>query len=153
MRMQLSLLPYHYYNILVFDPELIDYVDHIDDSFIDAIVDPLYKKNGRPNTPPVTYLRMLYLYHTKPEITSYRQLCKLLKDPKNQAWRNFIGVHSPDKVPTYQSLSNFWNKIILDAFERFRDEFIWQAMKVGGFIQDTLAAIDSRPIYANVNGY
>ncbi len=40
-----------------------------------------------------------------------------------------------------------------DIFEQIRDEFIRQSVEIEGFIQDALAAIDSRPIYANVNGY
>lgn len=31
MDLQLVLLPYHYYNTLGFDAELIDYIDHVDD--------------------------------------------------------------------------------------------------------------------------
>ncbi|SCW75781.1 hypothetical protein SAMN04487970_104129 [Paenibacillus tianmuensis] len=30
MDLQLELLPYHYYNTLGFDAELIDYIDHVD---------------------------------------------------------------------------------------------------------------------------
>ncbi len=111
MDLQLNLLPYAYYNTLGFDPELIDYIDHIDDSFLDSLIGPLYNKKGRKPASPTTYFRMHYLYFTRPEITSFRQLCKQLRDPKNQAWRNFIGVQSPTKVPSHQSLSDFRNKV------------------------------------------
>ncbi len=47
MDLQLVLLPQSYYNTLGFDPELIDYVDHIDDSFLDQLIDPLYDRRGR----------------------------------------------------------------------------------------------------------
>ncbi|GMA59689.1 transposase (plasmid) [Alicyclobacillus fastidiosus] len=151
--LQLDLLPYAYYNTLGFDPELVDYVDHIDDSFLDLLVGPLYDKRGRRPASPIAYFRMHYLYFTRPEITSFRQLCKQLRDPKNQAWRSFIGVPNPAKVPSHQSLSDFRNKVGPDVFEQIRDEFIRQSIHMEGFIQDTLAAIDSRPIYANVNGY
>lgn len=96
---------------------------------------------------------MHYLYFTRPEVTSFRQLCKQLKDPKNQAGRNFIGIHNPSKVPSHQSLSDFRSKVGSERFEQIRDEFIRQSIQIEGFLQDTLAAIDSRPIYANVNGF
>ena len=145
MGLQLDLLPYAYYNTLGFDLELIDYVDHIDDSFINDLIGPLYGKNGRKPGLPVTYFRMHYLYFTRPEITSFRQLCKLLRDPKNQAWRNFISVHNPARVPSHQSLSDFRLKVGPELFEQIRDEFIRQSVQIEGFLQDTLAAIDSRP--------
>ena len=153
MELQLDLLPYAEYNTLGFDPALIDYVVHIDDSFLEHLIGPLYGKTGRKPTSPVAYFRMHYLYFTRPEITSFRQLCKQLRDPKNQAWRNFIGVHNPAKVPSHQSLSDFRNKVGPELFEKIRDEFVRQSVQIEGFIQDALAAIDSRPIYANVNGY
>lgn len=96
---------------------------------------------------------MHYLYFTRPEITSFRQLCKQLRDPKNQAWSNFIGVPNPAKGPSHQILSDFRSKVGPDLLEQIRDEFIRQSVHIEGFIQDTLAAIDSRPIYANVSGY
>lgn len=34
MDLQLELLPYHYYNTLGFDAELIDYINHVDDSIV-----------------------------------------------------------------------------------------------------------------------
>ncbi|RIV16617.1 hypothetical protein D2Q93_16850 [Alicyclobacillaceae bacterium I2511] len=153
MGLQLNLLPYAYYNTLGFDPALIDYIDYIDDSFLLDMVDPLYNRNGRVPTSPITYFRMHYLYFTRPEITSFRELSRQLKDPKNQAWRSFIGVQNPSKVPSHQSLSDFRTKVGPEGFEKIRNEFIRQAVKIDGFIQDILAAIDSRPIYANVNGY
>lgn len=153
MDLQLDLLPQSYYNTLGFDAELIDYIDHIDDLFLDSLIGPLYDRKGRRPALPTTYFRMHYLYFTKPEITSFRQLCKQLRDPKNQAWRNFIGVHNPAKVPSHQSLSDFRNKIGPGLFEQIRDEFIRQSLQIEGFILETLTAIDSRPVYANVNGY
>ncbi len=55
MDLQLNLLPYAYYNTLGFDPELIDYIDHIDDSFLDSLIGPLYNKKGRKPASPTTY--------------------------------------------------------------------------------------------------
>ncbi|WP_035486590.1 hypothetical protein, partial [Alicyclobacillus contaminans] len=75
MELQLDLLPYAEYNTLGFDPALIDYVVHIDDSFLEHLIGPLYEKTGRKPTSPVAYFRMHYLYFTRPEITSFRQLC------------------------------------------------------------------------------
>ncbi len=48
MELQLELLPYHYYNTLVFDPELIDYINHVDDAIVLEKIAPLYKNGGHP---------------------------------------------------------------------------------------------------------
>lgn len=40
MDLQLELLPYHYYNTLGFDAELIDYIDHVDDSMVLEKISP-----------------------------------------------------------------------------------------------------------------
>jgi hypothetical protein len=141
MRLQLNLLPYAYYNTLGFDPALIDYIDHIDDTFLLDMIDPLYSKGGRSPTSPITYFRMHYLYFTRPEITSFRELCRQLKDHKNHAWRSFIGVPNPAKVPSHQSLSEFRTKVGPERFEQIRNEFIRQAVQIEGFIQDTLAEL------------
>jgi len=110
MDLQLELLPYHYYNTLVFDAELIDYIDHVDDSIVLEKIAPLYKNGGRPSVDPRTFFRMHYLYFTRPEISSFRELERQLKEPKNQAWRNFIGVSSIERVPVHSSLSHFRTK-------------------------------------------
>ena len=47
MDLQLELLPYHYYNTLGFDSELIDYIDHSDDSIVLEKIALLYKHGGR----------------------------------------------------------------------------------------------------------
>ncbi len=43
MDLQLELLPYHYYNTLGFDAELIDYINHVDDLIVLQNVAPLSK--------------------------------------------------------------------------------------------------------------
>ena len=50
MDLQLELLPYHYYNILGFDAEFIDYINHVNDSIILEKIVPLYKQSGSPLT-------------------------------------------------------------------------------------------------------
>ncbi|MGG5252733.1 hypothetical protein ACQYAD_04435 [Neobacillus sp. SM06] len=40
MDMQLELLPYHYYNTLGFDVELIDYINLVDDSIVLEKINP-----------------------------------------------------------------------------------------------------------------
>jgi hypothetical protein len=52
MDLQLELLPYHYYNILGFGAELIDYIDHVNDSVVLEKIAPLYKDGGRPPIDP-----------------------------------------------------------------------------------------------------
>ncbi|UTW70198.1 hypothetical protein KHA80_06150 [Anaerobacillus sp. HL2] len=91
MDLQLELLPYHYYNTLGFDVELIDYIDHVDDPIVLGKIKPLYKYRGRPPIDSNVFSYALFILYC-PEITSFRELCRQPKDPKNQAWRNFIGT-------------------------------------------------------------
>ena len=153
MELQLELIPYHYYNTLGFDVELIDYIDHVDDSIVLEKIKPLYKDGGRPPVDPRTYFRMHYLYFTRPEITSFRQLCKQLIDPKNQPWRNFIGTPEIKDVPVHSSLSHFRYSVTPELFYDILFDLIRQALKLESFLQPSLSGIDSRPVYALVNGY
>ncbi len=153
MDLQLELLPYHYYNTLGFDEELIDYIDHVDDSIVLQKIAPLYKNGGRPPVDPRTCFRMHYLYFTRPEISSFRELVRQLKEPKNQAWRNFIGVPSIERVPLHSSLSHFRTKVSAELFYAILFDLIAQALKLKDFLQPMLTGIDSRPVWANVNGY
>lgn len=153
MDLQLELLPYHYYNTLGFDAELIDYINFVDDTVVLQKVAPLYKEGGRPPVDPRIYFRMHYLYFTRPEISSFRELEEQLKDPKNQAWRNFIGVPKIEKVPVHSSLSHFRTKVGAELFYAILFDLVGQALKLKDFLQPMLTGIDSRPIWANVNGY
>lgn len=153
MELQLELVPIHYYNTLGFDAELIDYIDHVDDSIVLEKIKPLYKDGGRPPADPRTYFRMHYLYFRMPEVTSFRQLCKQLIDPKNQAWRNFIGTPNIKDVPVHSSLSHFRKYVTPELFYEILFDLIGQALKLDNFLQPTLSGIDSRPVYAHVNGY
>jgi hypothetical protein len=153
MELQLELLPYHYYNTLGFDPELIDYIDHVDDSIVLEKIAPLYKDGGRPPVDPRICFRMHYLYFTRPEISSFRELERQLKEPKNQAWRNFIGVPNIEKVPVHSSLSHFRTKVTAELFYVILFNIIAQALKLKDFLLPLLTGIDSRPVWANVNGY
>jgi len=153
MELQLELVPIHYYNTLGFDVELIDYIDHVDDSIVLEKIKPLYKDGGRPPADPRTYFRMHYLYFTMPEVTSFRQLCHQLIHPKNQAWRNFIGTPNIKDVPVHSSLSHFRKYVTPEVFYEILFDLIGQALKFNNFLQPTLSGIDSRPVYAHVNGY
>lgn len=153
MDLQLELLPYHYYNTLGYEVELIDYINHVDDSIVLNKIKPLYKDTGRRPVDPRTYFRMHYLYFTRPEITSFRQLCKQLVDPKNHAWRNFIGTTNLKDVPVHSSLSHFRKAVTSELFYEILFDLIRQALKLDDFLQPTLSGIDSRPVYAHVNGY
>ncbi|MFZ3580489.1 transposase [Virgibacillus sp. DJP39] len=153
MDLQLELVPFHYYNTLGFDVELIDYIDHVDDSIVLEKIKPLYKGGGRPPADPRTYFRMHYLYFTMPEITSFRQLCNQLINPKNQAWRNFIGTPNIKDVPVHSSLSHFRKYVTPELFYEILFDLLGQALKLDDFLQPTLSGIDSRPVYAHVNGY
>ena len=153
MDLQLELLPNYYYSTLGFDEGLIDYIEHVDDSIVLHKVQPLYKDGGRPAVDPRVYFRMHYLYFTRPEITSFRELERQLKEPKNQAWRNFIGTPNIERVPVHGSLSHFRNKVGVELFYKILFDLIKTALKLDGFIKPMLSGIDSRPIWANVNGY
>jgi len=153
MELQLELIPFHYYNTLGFDVELIDYIDHVDDSIVLEKIKPLYKAGGRPPADPRTYFRMHYLYFTRPEISSFRELCRQLTEPKNQAWRNFIGTPNIKDVPVHSSLSHFRNYVTPELFYEILFDLIRQALKLDNFLQPALSGIDSRPVYAHVNGY
>ncbi|MFD1361940.1 transposase [Lentibacillus salinarum] len=153
MELQLELVPFHYYNTLGFDVELIDYIDHVDDSIVLEKIKPLYKDGGRPPADPRTYFRMHYLYFALPEVTSFRHLCNQLIDPKNQAWRNFIGTPNIKDVPVHSSLSHFRKYVTPELFYEILFDLIGQALKLDDFIKPDLAGIDSRPVYAHVNGY
>jgi hypothetical protein len=60
---------------------------------------------------------MHYLYFTRPEISSFRELVRQLKEPKNQAWRNLIGIPNIKKVPIHSCLSNFQTKVSAELFD------------------------------------
>lgn len=149
--MQLELLPYHYYNTLGFEAELIDYINLVDDSTVLEKIKPLYKDGGRPPVDPRTYFRMHYLYFTRPEITSFRQLCKQLVDPKNHAWRNFIGTPDIKDVPAHSSLSHFRKAVTPELFYEILFDLIRQALKLDGFLQTTLAGMVR--IHYNMTAY
>lgn len=153
MDLQLELLPYHYYNTLGFDAELINYIDHVDDSIVLEKIAPLYKNGGRRPIDPRVCFRMHYLYFTRPEISSFRELERQLKEPKNQAWRNFIGVPHIERVPTHGCLSNFRTKVSAELFYAILFDLISQALRLEDFLLPALTGIDSRPVWANVNGY
>jgi hypothetical protein len=95
---------------------------------------------------------MHYLYFTRPEVSSFGEQVRQLKEPKNQAWRNFIGVPNIKKVPVHSCLSNFRAKVS-ELFYAILFDLIAQALKLKDFLLPTLTSIDSRPIYANVNRY
>ncbi|MCL0080642.1 transposase, partial [Peptococcaceae bacterium] len=149
---QLDLLPMTYYNTLGFDKELIDYIDFVDDSIVYEIIAPLYKDGGRVPKQPISQFRAHYLYFIKPEITSYRHLERVLKNPKNQDFRNFIATPSTKDVPSHNCMSDFRKKVGIERFYQIMFLFITQALKVDEFIDANLTSIDSRPLYANTAG-
>lgn len=153
MELQLELFPYYYYSTLGFDEELIDYIENVDDQIVLEKVKPFYKLGGRPPISPITYFRMHYLYFTRPEISSFRQLVKQLLDPKNQAWRNFIGTPHIKDVPCHSSLSHFRNQIGPEVFYHILFHLIAYALKLENFLSTKLVGIDSRPVFAGVNGF
>ncbi|MCZ8516098.1 hypothetical protein O9H85_27590 [Paenibacillus filicis] len=78
-------------------------------------------------------------------------MVRQLKEPKNQAWRNFIGVRNIEKVPAHSCLSNFRAKVSNELFYAILFDLITQALKLKDFLLPMLTGIDSRPIWANVS--
>ncbi|MDC3417657.1 transposase [Aquibacillus salsiterrae] len=72
---------------------------------------------------------------------------------QNQAWCNFIGTPNIKDVPAHSSLSHFRKYVTPELFYEILFNLIGQALKLDDFLQPTLAGIDSRPVYALVNGY
>lgn len=149
---QLDLFPMTYYNTLGFDRELIDYIDLVDDEFIYNLIAPLYKKGGRNPHNPITMFRAHYLYFTKCEITSYRHLDRILKEPQNQSYRNFLSIGGSQRMPSHNSMSDFRTKVGVERFYQILFQVIAQALKLDGFLNPVISAIDSRPLFANVGG-
>ncbi len=145
--LQLDLFPMSYYNTLGFDRELIDYIEFVDDSFVSDLILPLYKKGGRIPHNPITMFRAHYLYFTKNEISSYRDLERNLKKPQNQSYRNFVGSQ---RIPSHNSMSDFRAKVGVELFYQILFKIVAQALKLDGFLNPTLTAVDSRPLFANV---
>jgi len=148
--LQLDLLPMSYYNTLGFDKELIDYIEFVDDSFVYDLISPLYKKGGRIPHNPITMFRAHYLYFTKNEISSYRDLERNLEKPQNQNYRNFIFTGGSQRIPSHNSMSDFRAKVGVELFYQILFKIIAQALKLNGFLNPTLTAVDSRPLFANV---
>ena len=139
MALQLQLLPYYYYNTLGFDAELIDYIDHVDDSIVFEKIVPLNKKGGRPPIDPRVCFRMHHLHFTRPEISSFRELERQLKEPKKKAWCYFIGVPNIDQVPVHSCLSDFRTKVTEELFYTILFDLIAQALQLKDFLQPMLA--------------
>jgi hypothetical protein len=53
---------------------VIDYIDHVDDAIVLEKIAPLFKDGGRPPIDPRVCFRMDYLYFTRLEISSFREL-------------------------------------------------------------------------------
>ncbi|MCL0032402.1 hypothetical protein M1N06_01325 [Peptococcaceae bacterium] len=81
-----------------------------------------------------------------------KQLERVLKNPKNQDYRNFIAAPSTKDVPSHNCMSDFRKKVGVERFYQIMFRFIAQALKVDGFIDTNLTSIDSRPLYANTAG-
>jgi len=161
VKTQLDMFSPLYYSTLGYDEELIDYLAFIEDEIIRALFpEPIKDPRGRKAWDAVVLFRMHYLYFTKPEFVSFRQLCKELAKPKQQDYRNFIGLDDA-KVPSHAALSRFRTALgfasdseeteqRIDAMNRM---FVNQATQLDGFLNLMLGSLDSRPILAKVGGF
>lgn len=88
MTTQLDMFSPLYYSILGYDEELIDYLSFIEDGIIHELFpQPIKDPRGRKPWNAVILFRMHFLYFTKPEFFSFRQLYKELSKPKQQDYR------------------------------------------------------------------
>nr|WP_194269152.1 hypothetical protein [Anaerobacillus isosaccharinicus]QOY34487.1 hypothetical protein AWH56_017400 [Anaerobacillus isosaccharinicus] len=132
MDMQLELLPYHYYNTLGFDVELIDYIDHVDDSIVLEKIKPLYKDGGRP---PIDLERIFVcIICTLHVLRSrhFRELCRQLKDLESGCVTSSALLMAIKDVPVHSSLTHFRNTVTL-YFYKILFNLIGQALKLDDF--------------------
>lgn len=94
-----------------------------------------------------------FLPGPKNEITSYRHLDRILKEPQNQSYRNFISVGGSQRIPSHNSMSDFRTKVGVERFYQILFHVIAQALKLDGFLNPVISAVDSRPLFANVGDY
>ena len=155
MNIQLDMLSPLYYSTLGYDEELINYLAFIDDSFIYELF-PEYSNDNKGRTPndPVVLFRMHFLYYTRPEFRSFRQMCEELNKPKQQDYRNFLGVKSV-RVPSHASLSRFRKELGLSelGIDEINKNVLGQARSMDGFLNLMIGTLDSRPVYAAVGGF
>ena len=173
MKTQLDMFSPLYYSTLGYDEELIDYLAFIEDDIIRELY-PIEIKEpcGRKAWDTVILFRMHFLYFTKPEFISFRQLCKELSKPKHQDYRNFIGLMD-GKVPSHAALSRFRRVLGIDkklniigdvdeneerqdaeqTIDGMNRIFINQAKGLDGFLNLMLGSLDSRPVFAKVGGF
>ena len=155
MNIQLDMLSPLYYSTLGYDEELINYFSYIDDSFIyDLFPEYEITNKGRKANDPVVLFRMHFLYFTRPEFISFRQMCKELNKPKHQDYRNFLGVKSIN-VPSHAALSRFRKELgISDSkIDEINRSVLVQAKGMEGFLNLMIGSLDSRPVFAAVGGF
>jgi len=146
---------------LGYDEELIDYLAFIEDGIIRKLFPaPIKDPRGRKAWDAVVLFRMHFLYFTKPEFISFRQLCRELGKPKQQDYRNFIGLVDA-KVPSHAALSRFRTALGLGSDSEETEQridtmnrmFVSQAKQLDGFLNLMLGSLDSRPVLAKVGGF
>lgn len=152
---QLNIFSPLYYSTLGFDEDLIDYITFIkDDQIRNLFPRPIVDPRGRKPWDPVILFRMHILYFTRPEFISFRQMCKELSKPKHQDYRNFLCI-TGSKVPSHAALSRFRALLSMsdDTINELSKPFLSQAVKMEGFLNLMITALDSRPIFAAVGGF
>ena len=107
MKTQIDMFSPLYYSTLGYDEGVRTYLSFIEDSKIRTLFpEPIKDPRGRKRWNAVVLFHMHYLYFTKPEFVSFRQMCQELAKPKQQDYRNFIGLID-HKVPSHAALSRF----------------------------------------------
>lgn len=75
---------------------------------------------------------------------------RILKEPQNQSYRNFLSIGGSQRVPSHNRMSDFRTKVGVERFYQILFQIIAQALKLEGFLNSVISAIDSRPLFANV---
>ena len=103
---------------------------------------------------PVVLFRMHFLYYTRREFVSFRQMCVELNKPKHQDYRNFLGVKNI-QVPSHTALSRFRKKLgLIDTIiDEVSKNVLNQAKSMEGFLNLMIGSLDSRPVFAAVGGF
>jgi hypothetical protein len=87
-----------------------------------------------------------FLYFTRPEFISFRQMCKELEKPKHQDYRNFLRIKG-SKVPSHSALSRFRKQLAMKKnekqFAKLQSGFINQAKQMEGFLNLMIGSLDS----------
>ena len=125
---------------------LLDIKKHIDFSFVDDEVGPLYSdRMGRPSFPPQVLFKMLFLEFFY-SLSDYEIVDRART---NILFRYFIGLSISQDTPDDTTLVIFRKRLGEIAFKRLFDKVILKAKDIG-IIKGNLKVIDATHIHADI---